>query len=314
MPLDPAAQTILTLLDDLGGANLETMTPGEARAAYALLGVSQAEDLADVASVDEGEIAGVPCRIVVPHGAGPFPVLVWLHGGGWVIGSAELSLPTARALASGAGCVVVSVDYRLAPEHSFPAAPDDCAAVARWVLAHAADLGCDPERVAIGGDSAGGNLSAVVAMEVPGLVHQLLVYPATDLTMSHPSVEENGEGYLLTRAAMDWFADQYLGDSDPKDPRVSPLFADVAALACVPPAHVVTAEYDPLRDEGEAYADRLRDAGVKVTGTRYDGQIHGFFSMAAMMPAAAEALEEAAAVLRDAFGSRDGSLSREGSA
>lgn len=304
MPVDPSAQQVLTLLDDLGGMRLEAMAPQEARDAYALLGVVRDEEMADVASVEEREIAGVPCRVVTPRGSGsgPLPVLIWLHGGGWVIGSAELSLPTARSLAAGAECVVVSVDYRLGPEHRFPAAPDDCAAVARWVLANAAELGGDPSCIAIGGDSAGGNLSAVVALEVPGLVAQILVYPATDLTMSHSSIEENGEGYLLTRAAMDWFAEHYLGDADPKDPRVSPLFAGLDSLAGAPPAHVVTAEYDPLRDEGEAYADRLREVGVKVTGTRYAGQIHGFFTMGALIPTSEQALAEAVAVLRDAFG------------
>ena len=301
MPLDPAAQQILSLIEELGGVRLEEMTPGDARASYAAMSVVREEEMADVAGVEAREIAGVPCLVVTPHADGPMPVLVWLHGGGWVIGSAELSLATARGLAAGAGCVVVSVDYRLAPEHRFPAPPDDCAAVARWVLANAASLGGDPARVAIGGDSAGGNLSAVVAMEVPGLVHQLLVYPATDLTMSHRSIEENGDGYLLTRAAMDWFADHYLGASDPKDPRVSPLFADTGALSRVPPAHVMTAEYDPLRDEGEAYADRLRELGVAVTSTRYEGQIHGFFSMTTLIPAARDAMAEAVAHLRSAF-------------
>ena len=301
MPLDPAAQQLLTLLAELGDIALESMTPDEARASYALLSASSAEDLADVASVAERDIAGVPCRIVTPHGDGPFPVLIWLHGGGWVIGSAELSLPTARDLACGAGCVVVSVDYRLAPEHRFPAAPDDCVAVARWVLEHAGALDGDPRRVAVGGDSAGGNLAAVVAIEVRGLVLQLLVYPATDLTMSQASVEENGEGYMLTRSTMDWFADHYLADTDPKDARVSPLFADARDLARVPPAHVVTAEYDPLRDEGEAYAERLREVGIDVSGSRYDGQIHGFFSMPSMMPAGRRAVSDATEALRSAY-------------
>lgn len=277
------------------------MTPDEARNAYAVLGAVRGEDLADVESVVEQEIAGVPCRIVTPLGVAPFPVLVWMHGGGWVIGSAELSIPVACSLAAGAGCVVVSVDYRLAPEHRFPAAPDDCAEVTRWVLAHAGEISGDPGRVAVGGDSAGGNLSAVVALEVPGLVFQLLVYPATDLTMSHRSIEENGEGYLLTRAAMDWFAGHYLGDQDAKDPRVSPLFADAGPLSRVPPAHVVTAEFDPLRDEGEAYADRLRELGVTATSKRYGGQIHGFFSMGAMIPAGLDAIDESVARLRAAF-------------
>jgi len=301
MPLDPAAQQIITLLGELGGIAFENGTPDEARAAYALLGTPDAGDLPEVESVKEQEIAGVPCRTVTPHGSGPFPVLIWLHGGGWVIGSAGLSLATACDLASGAGCVVISVDYRLAPEHRFPAAPDDCVAVTRWVLDHAGEIGGDPDRVAIGGDSAGANLSAVVANEVPGLVMQLLVYPATDLTMSQASIEENGEGYMLTHSMMDWFADHYLGGADPKDPRVSPLFADAGVLAGACRAHVITAEFDPLRDEGEAYAERLREVGVEVTGARYDGQIHGFFAMPALMPAGRRAVDDAVEVLRSAF-------------
>jgi len=302
MPLDPAARQVLTLLDDLGGAQLEKMSPDEARASFAALSASKAEHLADIASIAERDISGVPCKVVTPRGAGPFPVLIWIHGGGWVIGSAELSLPVACDLASGTDCIVVSVDYRLAPEHRYPAAADDCMAVTRWVLEHAGDLGGDPELVAIGGDSAGGSLSAVVAIDVPGLVLQVLVYPATDLTMTQPSIEENGEGYMLTRPMMDWFVDHYLGGFDPKDPRVSPLFADAGALALVPAAHVVTAEFDPLRDEGEAYADRLREVGVEVTGARYAGQIHGFFSMGAIMPAGRTAVAEAVDALRAAYG------------
>jgi len=301
MPLDPAARVMLDVIAMEGHPPVEEMTADEARAAFAPLTLLQGEAPEDV-GVEPREIAGVPCEVITPPGAGARPVLIWIHGGGWVVGTAAESTVTCQRLAVGAGCIVVNVDYRLAPEHPFPAAPDDCTAVARWVLDHAAELGGDPARVAIGGDSAGGNLSAVVANEVPGLVFQLLVYPATDLTFSSPSIDENGDGYLLTKAAMEWFTGHYLCGADPKDPRCSPLHADDTAVAATPPAHVITAEFDPLRDEGEAYAARLTEAGVAATVTRYDGQIHAFFTLPAMLPSAVPAQAEAIAALRAAFG------------
>jgi acetyl esterase len=301
MPLDPAAQVMLDVIAAEGHPPVEEMTADEARATFAPLTLLQGEAPEDV-GVEPREIAGVPCEVITPPGEGARPVLIWIHGGGWVVGTAAESTVTCQRLAVGAGCIVVNVDYRLAPEHPFPAAPDDCTAVARWVLDHAAELGGDPARVAIGGDSAGGNLSAVVANEVPGLVFQLLVYPATDLTFSSPSIDENGDGYLLTKAAMEWFTGHYLCGADPKDPRCSPLHADDTAVAAAPPAHVITAEFDPLRDEGEAYAARLTEAGVAATVTRYDGQIHAFFTLPAMLPSAVPAQAEAIAALRAAFG------------
>ena len=304
MPLDPAAEMLLSFVNAAGTPQLHEMSPPEARASYEQLNALAGHEGAAVRSIDRRDIAGVPCIVVTPEvdADGPLPVLVWIHGGGWVIGSAESSLPTCRDLAEAAGCVVVDVDYRLAPEDPFPAPVDDCVAVTRWVLEHAGELGGDPARVAIGGDSAGGNLSAVVSLEVPGLVHQVLVYPVTDATRSHPSYEENGEGLFLTRDGMAWFVGHYVEAGHETDPRVSPLHANPAVLAGAPPAHVITAEYDPLRDEGEAYAESLRAAGVPVTATRYDGMIHGFFSMTTMLPAGADAVAEAAALLRQAFG------------
>jgi acetyl esterase len=303
MPLDPAAQAMLDMIAAEENPPLEDMTADQAREAFAALALLQG-DAPEGVGVELREIAGVACEVVTPPGLGPWPVLIWIHGGGWVIGTAAESCITCQRLAAGAGCIVVNVDYRLAPEHPFPAAPDDCTAVTRWVLAHAAELGGDPARVAVGGDSAGGNLSAVVANEVPGLIFQLLVYPATDLTLSSPSIDENGDGYLLTKAAMEWFTGHYLGGGgDPKDPRLSPLHADDAVIAAAPPALVITAEFDPLRDEGEAYAARLAEAGVAVSTTRYDGQIHAFFALPAVLQAAVPAQAEAIAALRAAFGS-----------
>lgn len=302
MPLDPAAEMILSLLNAAGTPQLHEMSVADARAAYESLGAASGHEGAEVASVVDADLAGVPTKVVTPLGEGPFPVLVWIHGGGWVIGSAQWALPTCRDLAAKVGCIVVDVDYRLAPEVPFPGPVDDCVAVTRWVLDHADELGGDPTRVAVGGDSAGGNLSAVVSLEVPGLLHQLLVYPVTDASMSHPSIEENAEGYFLTKAIMAWFVEHYLGTDDPNHWRASPLCAHEEALAEAPPAHVITAEFDPLRDEGEAYADRLRQAGVEVAHHRYEGQIHGFFSMPTLLPAGARALDDAAHQLRIAFG------------
>jgi acetyl esterase len=201
--------------------------------------------------------------------------------------------------------VVVSVDYRLAPEHPFPAAPEDCFAATRWVAANAASISADPDRIAIGGDSAGGNLAAAVALMArehggPALCHQMLVYPVTNHSFDTPSYTDNAEGYLLSRNAMRWFWGHYLSsDADGDNPLASVL--RVEDLSGLPPAHVVTAEFDPLRDEGEAYASRLRDAGVATTTTRFDGMIHGFFTMGDVMDAAVTAVDEAASKLRAAY-------------
>jgi acetyl esterase len=196
---------------------------------------------------------------------------------------------------------VVSVDYRLAPEHPAPAALDDCLAALTWCVENAVLLGIDATRVAVGGDSAGGNLAAALCQRVrnefgPEIAFQLLVYPVIDCTISHPSYDENAEGYFLTKVGMEWFVGHYLGDLDPKDPSVSPLHAD--SLVGLPPALVITAEFDPLRDEGEAYAAALREAGVPVELMRYDGMIHGFVGMAALIDDGRHALDRSGAALR----------------
>ncbi|MGH9133486.1 MAG: alpha/beta hydrolase [Ilumatobacteraceae bacterium] len=306
MPLDPAAQAVLKLLEEAGAPPFEEQTPTEAREAFAGL-VPLGGEGAAVASVAERDVGGVPALVVTPDGEGPFPVLVWIHGGGWVIGSAIESQATARDLAAGAGCVVVSLDYRLAPEHKAPAALDDCLAATRWVLDHAGELGGDPGRVAIGGDSAGGNLSALVALELGDrLRYQVLVYPATDLSATadaDPSMIENADGYLLTKATMDWFIDHYLDGSGltGDDLQVSPAKASDAALGRTPPAFVITAEFDPLRDQGEAYARRLEEAGCAVEARRYDGVFHGFFGMRELIDPAQEAFDDVTKALREAF-------------
>lgn len=303
MTLDAAAADFLRLLVDAGRPPLEQTTPEEARAGSVAMSAFAGEGAA-VASVTEHHLDGVPCRVVIPEGEGPHPVLVWFHGGGWVIGSAETSLAICRDLADAAGCAVVSVDYRLAPETRAPGAVMDCLGVTEWVLEHGREIGLDNTRVAVGGDSAGGNLAAIVAQELGDrLVHQLLVYPATDLTLSQPSIAENGEGYLLTAAGMRWFVDHYLGDTgiDPADPSVSPLFATQRRIGRSPSATVLTAEYDPLRDEGEAYADALTSAGVATVLRRFDGQIHAFFGLRTVIPTAGDAIAWSGERLAAAF-------------
>jgi acetyl esterase len=233
---------------------------------------------------------------------------VFLHGGGFVIGDLDTHDDQARLVSAEVGAVVVSVDYRLAPEHRWPAGLEDCVAATRWALAHVDELGGDPARVAVAGDSAGGNLSAAVALELrgepgPQLAAQLLLYPATDFTeeSTHPSREENSKGYLLTEDDMRWFGDQYVPEgADRRDPRLSVLHA--GDLSGLPPAVVATAGYDPLRDEGEAYADALAAAGVRVVRHRYDNLIHGFFGFSAISPGAAAANRELCADLKALLG------------
>jgi acetyl esterase len=301
VPLDPAIKTVLDQLESAGGPALHEVSPGEAREMMKLLTAIEGEPEA-VARVENRTIAGVPVRVYGGDG-GPQPILVWYHGGGWVIGDLDTADGVARKLANRANALVVSVDYRLAPEHPYPAPVDDCWAVLEWVAANGAELGGDPARIAVGGDSAGGNLAAVMAIKARdaglSLREQLLVYPATDLTLSFPSIDENGEGYLLTKDSMVWFTNHYLGGADPKEPTISPYYAD--DVSGVAPAHIITAEFDPLRDEGEAYGERLKDAGVAVEAKRYDGMIHGFYGLAIVTPVADEAIESSAAGLRAAL-------------
>ncbi|MGA1034553.1 MAG: alpha/beta hydrolase [Ilumatobacteraceae bacterium] len=303
MPLDPAAEQFLKFLVEAGRPPLEQNTPDGARVGSAAMAVFAGEG-AKVASVETHHIDGVRCEVVLPDAPGPHPTLVWFHGGGWVIGSAESSVAICRDLAAGARCAVVSVDYRLAPEHPAPAAMVDCLGVTAWVLEHGREIGLDPTRVAVGGDSAGGNLAALVALELgEKLKHQLLVYPATDLTLSRPSISENGEGFLLTAAGMRWFVDHYLTGTgiSPADPSVSPIYATQARLGRSAPASVITAEFDPLRDEGEDYSDALTAAGVATELRRFDGQIHAFFGLRAAIPDGGEAIDWAAARLAQAL-------------
>ena len=265
----------------------------------------------EMGSVEDRDLDGVPVRIYRPHGvaATGAPVLVWLHGGGWMIGSIETDDCRARTMAEKAGVVVISAGYRLAPEHPFPAAFDDCLAVVSAVSAKADELGVDATRLAVGGDSAGGNLSASIALWArdrggPLIAFQLLIYPAVDTPeANYPSRDENANGYFLTKEAMRYFWANYVTEADRvascSDVRAMPMAA--ASLAGLPPAYVLTAEFDPLRDEGAAYAARLVADGVPTTYTNYDGCVHGFFGMQAVFPVAGAAMEEAATALRTAL-------------
>lgn len=233
------------------------------------------------------------------------PALVFFHGGGWVIGDLDTHDVVCRELANGARCAVFSVEYRLAPEAPFPAAVDDCVAATRHVAAEATALGVDPLRIAVGGDSAGGNLAAVVCLTArdagePAPCFQLLIYPATDQRAGFPSHKTNAEGYLLTRKVMDYFSGHYLPRAaDWTDWRASPLLA--ASLAGLPPAYVITAGYDPLVDEGRAYAERLQSEGVKTVYREYPDMVHGFLLMGGTLDTANAAVKDCCAALRDAF-------------
>jgi len=262
-----------------------------------------------VARVEPGVAIGdgVRADVLVPPGTPPFPVLIYLHGGGWSIGSPASHHKLACQLCAGAGVLVVNVDYRLAPEHPFPAPLDDCVAAARWTRANIGRFGGDATRLAVGGDSAGGNLAAVVCQLAkqkggPHLVFQLLIYPVTQYRANTESMKSFAEGYFLERRTMDWFFDQYTdaANVDPNDPRLSPLAA--SDLSGLPRAYVVTAGFDPLKDEGKAYADKLNRAGVAAVYVDYPSMIHGFFGMSAVLPQARQAIADASAALRKAFG------------
>ena len=316
MPLDPQARAVLDQMAASGAPLLRAQAVADARASvldFAQLG----GDPEPVSQIEDRQLPGpdgtIPVRIYTPAGSGPFPVLVYFHGGGWVLCNIETHDPVCRTLANAAECIVVSVDYRLAPEAKFPAAADDCYAATQWVMNSAHVINGDASRVAVGGDSAGGNLAAVVALiardrGAPTPIFQLLVYPVTDHLRDTPSSRENKDGYFLTGDDMVWFWNHYLSNgADAANPYACPLRAE--SLAGLPSALVITAEFDPLRDEGEMYAGRLREAGVKAGSVRYDGMIHGFFSMAGVLEQGKDALALAAAELRSAFAQERGSSS-----
>jgi acetyl esterase len=310
MPIDPIAAGLLQQMAEAGAPPLNELSPAEARlSAEGFLALAGEKDEVDsaVEMTFPGPGGNVAVTVYTPKGApaGPLGCLVYYHGGGWVLGDREGVDPTLRKLANAAKCKVVSVEYRLAPEHKFPAPLDDCYAALQWVAANGKSIGVDPNRLAVGGDSAGGNLAAAVAIRArdekgPAIKLQLLVYPVTNHDYSTASYAENGKDYLLTQDMMEWFWNHYLSKaSDGKNPLVSPLL--LKDLAGLPSAVVYTGEFDPLRDEGEAYGARLKAAGVPTYRKRFDGQIHAFWQMGGVFPAAGHAIADAAGHLRKAF-------------
>ena len=302
MPLHAQTAAVLEMMKQLGAPPLHELSAQQGRTAYAAMRTISTVQLHEIRDFDAG---GVKCRHYRATAATPVPLLIYYHGGGWVIGDLDSHDDICRKLARDAKCNVIAVDYRLAPEHPAPAALDDCIAATKWIFANAKSLGIDPTRVAIGGDSAGGNLSALVAMhagEKP--VFQLLVYPATDMRMGQQSHKDNAQGYLLTADSMKWFIGHYLQGNDKKklDPMMSPLLSSDAALKKSPPTLVITAEFDPLRDEGEEYAAKLASLGVPTSTVRFNGQIHAFFGMSELLDDAAAAIALSASYLRKYLG------------
>ena len=306
MTPDPQMKAVLDQMKKAGWRPTHTLSVAEARQAFK----SQVAKGAPVARTVNRAIPGpageIAVRIHWPAGSGPLPALVFFHGGGWVIGDLDTHDVTCRSLTNQAGCVTVSVDYRLAPEHKSPAAVEDAYAATRWVADHAGELGVDAARIAVGGASAGGNLATVVGLIAierggPGLVFQLLIYPVTDAALDTPSARGvTSDDYPLTRADMEWFWGHYLrNDADRRHPYASPALAK--SLAGLPPALVITAEIDPLCDEGERYATALARAGVTAAWTRYEGVTHGFVGMEALLDKGRAAVGQASEALRSAF-------------
>ncbi|MCY3557954.1 MAG: alpha/beta hydrolase [Chloroflexi bacterium] len=304
MPPTPETQGLLAMLEEAGGPDISEQTPEEARAAIANFAAMQA-GAPEPARVEDRNVPGpagdIPVRVYASAGDN-LPVVMYFHGGGWVLGDIDSHDGTCKQLLAELGeAAVVSVHYRLAPEDKYPAAAEDCYAATQWVAEHASEIGGDGARLAVCGDSAGGNLSAVVSQMArdrggPAIAAQVLHVPVTDHNYSYPSYTENAEGMLLTRASMVWFWDHYLNsDADGQEAYASPIKA--ADLSGLPPALVQTAEYDPLRDEGEAYGAALEAAGTEVSVHRYNGVVHDPFMMFAVIPTGVECLKEAAAFI-----------------
>jgi acetyl esterase len=303
VPVDPHIAAVLAMMEQAGMPPMYEGTPEVGRAQYLALtvGARTPEQVVPVASTEDIAVPGaqgeLKARVYRPDAEGPLPTVAFFHGGGWVIGDLDTHDNMARSVCRDSRAVVVAIDYRLAPEDPFPAAAEDAVAAGRWVAQHLDQFGGDT-RFGVAGDSAGGNLAAVVAQQLTAdgtpVTAQFLIYPAVDAAGEYPSRVENAKGYFLEQPTMDWFYGHYAGSwEDPNDPRLSPLHA--ASLGGLPPAVIVTAEYDPLRDEGEAYGTALRAAGVAADVRRFDGMIHGFFDMGTVSPAAQTAVRESCA-------------------
>ncbi|MGB3811248.1 MAG: alpha/beta hydrolase [Parvibaculum sp.] len=310
MALDPQAKGLLDAMAANPAPRIMDLPVEQGREMYRGIAATLDVQGVPIGKTEDRTIPGpageIPVRIYTPVAAGgdALPVLVYFHGGGWVIGDLETHDALCRSFANEAGCKVVAVDYRLAPEHRFPAAADDSFAAVKWVEANAAEIGVDATRIAVAGDSAGGNLAAVVSQlardaKGPQIAFQLLIYPVTDTNTDTASYRDNATGYFLERDGMNWFFDHYLGDGDRNDPRIAPLKA--ASLAGLPRAYVITAGFDPLRDEGRAYADALKAAGVPTEHVNYEGMIHGFFNLRGAFDVARDAVKSAAKALKEAL-------------
>lgn len=305
MPLTAESQVVLNVLKEAGIPALDAMPAAEGRAFFNQVFKTKPEDQDPIDRIEELTIpvAGgeIPARLYAPNSKTPLPVLVHFHGGGWVYLNLDTHDGYCRTLANQGGCAIVAVEYRKAPEFPAPIPGEDCLAALRWVHANAAKLGIDASRMGVIGDSAGANLAACTALLArdqggPALKVQILTYPAVDATMSCASIKENAKAPILGESEMRWFWNHYLGKGDPRDPKVSPTFA--ATLAGLPAAFVSTAEFDPLRDEGEEYARKLKAAGVVVEQRRYDGVFHGFMLMSKIIPEARRLIDDQAAFLK----------------
>jgi acetyl esterase len=306
--LDPDSIAVYKAFQEAGRPPFETVTPKEARELYLAGRVATNPEPPELESAKALSIpaphGSIPARIYIPKTLrktdGLSPSLVFFHGGGFVIGDLDSHDVVCRKLAHEGEMIVISVDYRLAPEHKFPAAAEDCIGATQWIAANAKQLGIDAARLTVGGDSAGGNLAAVVAIAArdgggPKIAGQVLIYPATDFRMNHPSHSEPETSLLLTHSVIKWFINHYMGDGDIDDWRASPARANLAGL---PPAYVLVAGGDPLRDEGNEYADKLKAAGVSVTYRFFPGQFHGFFTMGKLLNQANIAVSEISAWLK----------------
>lgn len=306
MPLDPQAQALLEQMKQMGFVYTPALTVEQARAMTQMMIAARGAP-EPVAAVEDRQIPGpagaIPIRTYTPQGNAPFPVLVFFHTGGWQLGNLDSQDPLCRKLANTTGCIVVSVEYRLAPEHPFPAGLQDSYAATQWVSTHASEFQGDPSRLALVGDSAGANFATVIAIMArdqggPSIAFQVLLFPMTDFRMDTDSMEEYAEGYSVTRPMLAWMRSNYLPNAqDWTNPLASPLLAP--DLSGLPPALIITAEYDPLRDDGQLYGKRLQEAGVPTKVSRYDGMIHDFQDL--FEEPGDRLADEIAAVLRAAF-------------